>query len=526
MARMRPQAKIALVTGLSIMIGLVTIVVAIVLMAGGSFTTSWGEEIEGRDRYVSIDGQTLTQNDLEHIAKLRNLTYLRLTNCNVSECRLPELKFASRELYSVDFSGTKGLWDISFLKKVKTDELNLSGCPGVSDLTQLNWDELSELNVDGTEVSDLSPVAGSRLRRLSFAHTNVSDLSPLARAEGLWDVDGSYTQVTSLEPLLSMEDLWGISFAGCPIRKVERSFSSDFLREVNLAETSIKDFGFLSICGELRELNLEGCTQLSDFSWLNPQCRETLERINLGRCTKLKASDVSWLRACTALEELTVDGIALDDLSFCEGLGSLKSLSALGCGLTKIEGLKGCTGLEKILLGYNELTSAEGLPKSSSEWPRMVLDLSHNQIASLTGLPKTGYSCIMLQGNGAGVARTLPDGVETYNVVTDWFSGIEDSCLLDYTRFSRLYVLDCPEAEIEGLLDGFSSWRISTVNEEELLQLLADDGFDYRLNTDMSGYVAFACEIEGLSPDLENENEGQSSEIEGLSPDFAPQSGD
>ena len=73
-------------------------------------------------------------------------------------------------------------------------------------------------------------------------------------------------------------------------------------------------------------------------------------------------------------------------------------------------------------------------------------------------------------------------------------------------------------------MNTFSSWRISTVSDDELLQLLADDAFDYRLNTDMSGYVAFAREIEGQSSDPENE--GQGSEIEGLSLDFAPQSGD
>ena len=524
--RMRPQAKAALLTALSIVIGGVTILLAMGLLVGGSFTTSWGEEIDGRERYVSIDGETLTQNDLEHIAKLRNLRFLRITNCNVAECRLPELKFAARDIYSVDLSGTKGLWDLSFLGKLKTDELNLSGCPGVSDLTQLNWDMLTELNVDGTEVSDLSPVAGSRLRRLSFAHTTVSDLSPLADAEYLWSVDGSYTQVTSLEPLLSKEDLWEISFAGCPIRKVEGSFSSNYLRDVNLAETRIKDFGFLSDCAELQELDLGG-TRISDFSWLNSQCRETLERIDLGRCTKLKASDVSWLRACTALKDLTVDGIALDDLAFCEGLSNLESLSALGCGLAKIEGIKKCTSLKKILLGYNKLTSAEGLPKpNSEEWPRMTLDLSHNQLSSAKDVPVGEYTCIMLQGNGEAVARTLPDGIHTYNVVTDWFSGIEDSSLRDYVRFSRLYLLGCPEDEVEGLMNTFSSWRISTVSDDELLQLLADDAFDYRLNTDMSGYVAFAREIEGRSPDLENENEGQSAETEGLSPDLAPQSGD
>ena len=471
--------------------GLLAAVMSIGVFFGGSYTTSWGEEIKRNDRFVSVDGETLTQEDLEHIAGLRQLSYLRLHNCNVAECRLPDLKFASNELFDVDLSGTTGLWDLSFLSTLQAEYLDLSDCPRVDDISQLNWDVLSEVNVSGTDVSDLSPVAGSQLRRLYFAHTKVSDLSPLADAEQLWGVDGSYTQVSSLEPLMGLPSLWELSFNGCPIKTIEGTFASEYLHVVRLAGTNVKSLDCLADDKEIRELDLGGCARLKDLSWLDRRCGETLEVFDVGS-TRLSAEDLSWLSECQGLKQLVVDGIALGNLDFCRSLTELESISALGCELTDVSGIKNCANLKTILLGFNELERLEGLPAPSEDWPQTVLDLSHNKLASLSALPSGSYRALFLQGNGEGAARTIPADVHAYNVVVTWFSGIEDSRLRDYARFSRIYLLGAPAEDENHLEDIFMPWHLSCMSEEDVLQRLEEDDLVYTLNLDMTDYVEFA----------------------------------
>jgi len=489
----------------ALMIGLVTAILAVVIIPTRSYMTSWGEEIPRGEKYLRIDGQTLTQEDLEHIAGLRRLTYLELTNCNVAECRLPEVHFVSRNLYRVDLSGTKGLWDLGFLGELPASTLCLSDCPGVDDLSKLNWDVLDDLTVDGTEVTNLLPVADSNLSYLSFARTEVSDITPLARAEGLWRIDGSHTHVSDLGVLTQLPWLFEISFDGCPIDAIPAPFEATYLHEVSLADTQVSDLSGLSGCAELKELDLSGCSQLKDMDWLASGCRETLEALNLSR-SGLDAEDVQWVAACHGLRSLGLDGIALESLELCKGMRNLEHLSVVGCGLTSAAGIEGCTSLTSLLLGYNQLESLKGIPMPRNEWPTFVLDVSHNGLQSYADLPRGKYQCLLLHGNEVDAANTIPRGVSTYELTTNWFAGAESSKLREYDRFSELYFVGCPKDEVATVENTFGPYRAHCVTESELWDLLESDELDYKLFLDLGDYVAFARETEGQSPDLENEN--------------------
>ena len=341
---------------------------------------------------------------------------------------------------------------------------------------------------EGTEVTDLGPVAGSQLHYLTFAHTEVSDLAPLAKAPQLYEVDGSYSKVSSLSPLGACGSLWGVSFSGCPLTTLEGTWASTYLREVRLADTALSDLSFLSGCQQLRALDLTGCSELRDLSWLDSHCHGTLEMLGVGG-TQLTADDLSWLGRCPNLQELVLDGLPLGTLDLCRGLTRLERLSALGCGLTDITGLRDCTNLTMILLGFNELERLEGLPDPQAEWPQTVVDLSYNHLSSVRDLPVGSYRALFLQGNDADVARTLPAGVECYDVVGTWFSGVDDSRLRDTDAYAMIYLLDVPADKAEALEETFGSWHLSCVDEEELAQLLEQDGLEYRLGEELGRYA-------------------------------------
>ena len=490
--RQSTQARARLLTTISVIIGLMTGSLFMALWRTSSYTTSWGEKLTRRMNWVHVEGETLTQEDLAYIAGMKHLWSLRLNDCNVAECRLPELTFASKDLYSVDLSGTKGLWDLSFLGSLEAETLNLSGCPGVDDISQLNWEALEDLDVSNTDVADLTPAAGSKLNYLRFGHTKVSDLAPLAEVPSLYEVDGSYTQVSSLDPLLDLPSIMRINFEGCPIRRIDGTFACSYLKEVRLAGTNVKSLACLENCDGLKVLDMNDCKRLRGSDWLDPRWCPTLEELCLGG-TRVTADDLTWLGKCKALRVLELDGIALRNLDLCRGLTSLEHLSALGCGLTEVSALKKCTALETILLGYNELAdgSLDGLPAPQAEWAQTVLDLSHNQLTSAKGLPDGEYRALFLQGNDEHLARTIPSGVSTHDIVADYFFGVDDSVLRNTDRFWQIYLLGVPEEEKQALLDTFMPWYLSCVSEEELLELLEADELNYTIGSNLTRYVAY-----------------------------------
>lgn len=471
----------------------VSAAVAVYYLAGGSYETSWGESISRSDEYVSIYGETLTQDDLEYIASLRRLRSLRLSDCNVAECRLPELKFASRNLWNLDLSGTEGLWDLSFLSTVPADTVNLSNCPHVDSLSTINKDVVTDLEIDGTEVEDLSPLIGSQIERISFANTKVSDIRPLSEmGDQLWEVDGSDTQVTSIDALASSRWLSRIRFDGCPIEKVETPFESEILHELSLARTQVSDLSAFSGCTGLQLLDLSGNEQLEDVSWLDPECYKTLGTLRLGS-TGLDAQDVEWVASCTGLEELVLDGIELGNLDLCKRMRHLLTLGAVDCGLTDITTLSACKELETLLLGYNQLQSLEGLPAPGQDWATAVYDLSHNQLTSARDLPAGDYRLILLHGNDPDLGRTVPSTIRPYMVSVDWFSGIEDSALSNISSLSTVYLLGCPNEEPSKYESPWWTWKVKYVSEDELLTILEEDNLSYGLyETDFTSYVDIA----------------------------------
>ncbi|MBP3892523.1 MAG: hypothetical protein J6D34_00600 [Atopobiaceae bacterium] len=445
----------------------------------GSHEMSWGERIGRGEDYIYISEQTLTNEDLEYLASLRNLKMLRILDCNVAECRLRDLDFAGHEMWYVDFTGTTGLWDLSFLSTIRAESVILNDCSGIDDISMLNWDALDELEIDGTAVTDLSPLAGSKVMRVSFARTDVSDISPLASlGRQLWRVNGSYSKVESIDALADCENLHELTFDGCSIEQVKKPLAATRLYNLSLADTPVSDLSGFSGCDCLQKLNLRG-TKITDMSWMNRQIRESLTELDFGQA-ELGASDVGWVAACTNLKRLTLDGIDLGNLDLCRSLTNLEWLSAIDCNLTDISGIRNCSKLTTVLLGYNKLQSISALPMHEDDWDRKIVDLSHNQLSSVSELPQGDYCLIMLQGNNADVARTLTDGVDSYMLVADWYAGIEDSVALTSRDYTTIYLLGCTKEAREVFEETpWKWWALEFVSENEVLDMLETDDMTF-----------------------------------------------
>ena len=478
-------------TTLALINGVVMFALAFVLLRPKPQTMSWGEEIPSRESYVYVRDQTLTPDDLEHIASIKTMRSLHLQDCDLSECPLRGLTFASKELSSVDLTGCTGLWDLSFLSDLTVDDLCLADCADVDDLSLINLDGLYDLDVSGTSVDDLSPLSGSDLRVLSFARTEVSDIAPLAQMENLYSVDGSDTLVASLDALAGNEHLARVGFDGCPITEVAKPFAATYLSEVSLSRIQASDLSGLSGCKGLRTLSLGGNPQITDLSWLNEANYETLYKVDLA-FTGLAARQIDWLRSCENLQELTVDGIELGNLDAFRKMRKLTFLSALACGVTDVSGLRGCPELETVLLGFNSIENARDIPVPDAEWPEMVLDLSYNQINSLADVPATSYRALLLQGNDLGSSERVPAALEANVTVVSWYQGVEKSPLRSFDRFSRVYMLGCPTSEYGTVDKAFSSFALDRVGEDELWYLLRTDGLDYYLGVDFGWYADYA----------------------------------
>lgn len=477
--------------GIAVAIGIANVVLAAIMLFPKPYRTSWGEEIDRRDTYLHIEGQTFTQDDLEAIASIRTLKSLTLEDCNVAECRLPDLKFASRGMYELEFINVAGLWDLSFLSNVSVDHLVLTDCVQVDDLSTINLDKLTELDISGTSVADLSPLAGSSIWQLSFARTKVSDITPLAKVRDLRHIDGSDTQVSSLDAISEFVMPSSIDFSGCPIEELPEDLDLSYTYELDLSRTKIRDFSVLGNCIGLVRLDLAGNPQLEDLSWLDDESIRSLERLNLAG-TGLEKDDLAFLHKCTELEELYLDGIDLGDLNTLGELRNLTYLSAVGCNLGDVSGIRGLPEIETLLVGYNHIADLSGLPEPNTEWQEMILDLSHNGLTSLKGLPAGAYRLLLLQGNDIDYATTLSPRVDSYMVVTSWNDSIEKSALSQYGRFSKLYVLGYPAERGDEPADGFSSYQFVPTNPDQVLYALENDGFDYSLYVDFEWYVIYA----------------------------------
>ncbi len=211
------------------------------------------------ERNLRLCEKLLTDNAGQPTLKPESLAELRI-NMSRQQRTAEAIAMATRE--NKNAQGTFESW------KAVVDKLGLAGVlkregGGLSlSVRQLDFNDLSpfrtapltKLDLADTQVDDLSPLKAMPLRSLDVSNTRVVDLAAL-KWMPLTRFDAAHTRATNFSVLAGMK-----------------------LVSLNLAHTRIASLGPLK-AAPLRFLQLEGCTNLTDFSAL-AECKQ-LEAITL-----------------------------------------------------------------------------------------------------------------------------------------------------------------------------------------------------------------------------------------------------
>ncbi len=211
------------------------------------------------ERNLKLCEKLLADNAGHATLKPESLTELRV-NMSRQQRNAEAIAMSTRE--SKGLQGTFDSWKavvnkIGLVGALKREGGGLSlhvQQPDFNDLSPFRDAPLNKLNIADTQVDDLAPLANMPLVSLDISNTRVLDLSALRRMS-LTRFEAARTRATNFNVLAGMK-----------------------LVTVNLAHTRIASLAPLKDA-PLRYLQLEGCTNITDFSAL-ADCRQ-LEGITL-----------------------------------------------------------------------------------------------------------------------------------------------------------------------------------------------------------------------------------------------------
>ncbi len=280
--------------------------------------------------------------DISPLAHLSNLETLELWNNEIEDFSPLEVLTGLREL---DISDNKltgdGLVHIEGLTQLeRLDVGKYYSDPETYVLTDIgllaSLVNLTELHVEGQDISDLSPLSGlTGLKELHFFRNDIEDLSPIAGLVNLEEIALGENPISDLTPL-----------SGANLDKLERLY---------MWSCEIEDISPLSDLTSLKFLFLYG-NQIVDLSPLSGLTE--LDELLLGNNSIV---DVTPLAGLDNLTHLHLHNNELEDLSPLSGLKGLEGLNLRETGISDVSPISGLTALERLHLELNEITDVSTL---------------------------------------------------------------------------------------------------------------------------------------------------------------------
>ena len=200
------------------------------------------------------------------------------------------------EITNINLSGSD-VSDLSPLKGLPLVTLSISECP-VDDLSPLTGMPLEGLSAQDTRVADLAPLASTQLREIYLLGSPVADLSPLAKLP-ITQLNVVGTKITDIEAIKQMplHTLW-IGSTSIDDLSVLRGKS---LVSLDIEETPVDDLSPLAEMSSLRRLNIAG-TEITDLA---PLAGLQLQRLIFDPARIAKGLEM--IREMSSLQELGVD---------------------------------------------------------------------------------------------------------------------------------------------------------------------------------------------------------------------------
>jgi serine/threonine protein kinase/Leucine-rich repeat (LRR) protein len=314
------------------------------------------------------------------------------------------------------------LADLSVLKEIPLNILQLNGCANVADLTPLKNMPLTSLSFTGTRIHDLTPLQGLPLTQLRvydetrtltdisalrgmpltllyLYYTQVRDLSPLhgMPLQALYLAGGDFADISALQGL-PLKELWLESskvtdlsgLRGLPLTSL--TFNT---RATDLAPLKGAPLTFLRINSPgvfdlspltnmpLTELYLDG----SKVTDLGPLRGMALFRLTI---SDTKVRDLGVFREAS-VDQLNLENSLVDDLSPLAG----KPLGLLKIGGTKVSSLAPLASAQvgELYAGRTPIRNLEPLATMRV----VILDVSDTLVTDLSPLARTGITELWLR---------------------------------------------------------------------------------------------------------------------------------
>jgi hypothetical protein len=260
-------------------------------------------------------------------------------------------------------------------------KIDISNNTKISSLNALSFmTQIKSLNIASTRVKDLRPLSNmSNLRELIANRTPISDLSPLSSLKNLKRIDIEHTAVADLLPLMANSNLSVVyadqSRVGAKqVKALQRHLPHCLV---------VYQTAFLT--DWWKHLDKVWQTTFAQQLDMDEQpTREQLQKlVNLTKVSvrnKLQLDRLDALTIFSRLRELSIDNVAVTDISPLYGLAHLESLTVRNSPLANIQGIERLHELKKLDL---ENTSVDQLDALQNLNRLHVLNIAGTRVKSL-----------------------------------------------------------------------------------------------------------------------------------------------
>lgn len=397
----------------------------------GKIVVICGEQYDVETTVLDLSGKGAGSAALKDIAKLTELTSLKLSDNKISE-----LDFLSslKKLSSLDLSNNK-ISDISPLKKLSSirtlhldgneikDFSPLYGLDSLSMLTIGDMDikqsqlkklkeelpdciiysddakedvieiklggktfdnNVTELDLSGCDVHDISLLSVcTKLKKLDLSDNSISDISALVDIPELAELDLSNNRISDISPLMSVSKLTYLNLAGNRIKSVAALQDLTSLTELNLSSNELGGIAAVGRLTNLKTLWMDD-TGLKDASLEELYGLKNLKKLSIKDNSELSEAAVTTLQkklsGCTISHSELKREIVLGGKSFaCDA----ETVEANGLGLNDISKVSGFSNVKHLDLSNNSISRLSPLSQLKT---LETLDLSNNRISDVSAL--------------------------------------------------------------------------------------------------------------------------------------------
>ena len=272
---------------------------------------------------LTIDGVTLTTEELKIIASFPDLRTLSLVRCNLSGI--------------TELSGTTALTSLNLSNNTIRDLEPLSA------MTALEY-----LNLSHNAITQLTALSGaSKLKELDVSYNSINSTAALSGCKSLENLYLDYNAVTNLGGLDKLSNLKILSASNNQITAINHLAAATNITDLDISNNKIADISFLKAHIHLKQLNFSN-NQVSVLPAFPKDC--SLSSINGSRnvLTDLQPlyglkelnyvvmdynsgiTSVNPLSSCVTLVEVSVYGTAVTDVSALTKLNVIVKYAPIG----------------------------------------------------------------------------------------------------------------------------------------------------------------------------------------------------